>query len=107
VEQSAAADRLELRWVADEYDPPALHGGEGGEGGEAGEGGCGDHHAGLVDEHGSARREPVAGRWRQVSALPLVEELGERVRDNTGLAFEGMSGLCRRGDPEHAAIVPV
>src|SRR5690606_2316009 len=84
VEQTPSADRLELMVVADERESPLLVVGEDDEVSER----RGADRASLVDEHGRAGGKPELWVGWAVGAVPLVEELGERVGRDTGLAVE-------------------
>lgn len=87
--------------IADQHEPPVLLFGEVDEAGK----GRGADHAGFVHEHGRVGGELVAIAGWAVGAVPLVQELGEPVGWDAGLAFEHAGGLRRGGHTEHAAVV--
>ena len=59
----------------------------------------------VVSDIDAAGGEAVAEfRW-PVAALPLVKQLGERVGQHAGLAFEDPGSLRRRCHAEHGAAV--
>ena len=96
-DESAAADALELAGIADEGEPPAVPVGEGD---ELVEGGCREH-AGFVDDECRAGRQLELGRRWPVGALPFVEQLGDGVGGNAGVALDRSGRLRGRRDGEH------
>ena len=49
--------------------------------------------------------ELVLGEWWPVGAVPFVEQLGDGVGTDAGVAFEDAGGLRRRCHPEHRATL--
>ena len=68
------------------------------------EGRSGEHPC-LVDDQRRTGGQLVVGEWWSVGALPLVEQLGDRVRWNAGVTLDGSGGLGGRRHREHGPFV--
>src|SRR5207247_1581858 len=89
VEQAAPAHSLELPWVADERQPPALAVGEFDQAMKRG----GADHARLVRDERRADREPVRLKRSPIGPVPFVQQLGDGVCSYACLLFEDTGGL--------------
>ena len=99
VEQAAAADTLQLAGITDERQPPLVRRDQPHDSVEVGRG----EHPGLIDDERGPRAEPVLVEWWPIGALPLVEQLGDSVGADPGVALEVASGSGGRRQPEHPA----
>ena len=102
-EQAAATDALELARITNQREPPPVAIDEGDELVEGGRG----EHPGLVHNERRAGRQPELGKRRPVGALPLVEQLGDGVGRDAGVALHRAGRLRRRRDGEHDTPVSV
>ena len=96
-EQATAADALQLSRVTDEGHSPLVPVGERDDLVEGG----GGQHAGLVDhQRGAGGQLELGQRW-PVGPLVLVEELGDRVGCDAGVALDRSCCLCGGRHREH------
>ena len=102
-EQATAPNALELARITNQRKPPPVAIDEGD---ELVEGGCGQH-PGLVHNERRAGRQVELGKRRPVGALPLVEQLGDGVGRDAGVALEGACRLRRRRYAEDDTAVRV
>ena len=97
-EEPAAADALQLSWIADEGQSPSVAVGQVD---DVVQRGC-RQHPGFVDDQRGAGRELVIEAWRPIGTPPFVEQLGDGVGRDPGVAFERPCRLGRRCDGEDA-----
>ena len=102
-EQAAPADTLQLSRVTHQGDPPPVPVGEGHELVQRRRG----QHAGLVHHQRRARRELELGQRWSVGALVFVEQLGDGVGGDAGVALHGARRLRCRRQREHDSTMRV
>ena len=103
VEQAASADGLQLAWSPTSASRQSLPFRQHDELVQR----RGADHAGLVHDHRRPSREPPALPCRPVRPVPFVEQLGDGVGHDAGVALQDAGSLGGRRQPEQRPSLPV